>query len=73
MKVFFEEGTIIKTVGFTLIRDNGEKIDGLINEELIYVGGQETHDISIETSSKSSDDLTPEEEQKLLDIYKEEY
>jgi hypothetical protein len=71
MKVIFEEGSVIKTVGFTIVRDNGEKVEGLINEELIYVGGQETHDISIETSSKS-DNLTPEEEQKLLNMYREE-
>jgi hypothetical protein len=71
MKVLFEEGTIIKTVGFTIVRDNGEEVSGLINEELIYVGGQETHDISIETDSKS-DDLTSEEEEKILYIYKEE-
>ena len=72
MKIFFEEGTIVKTVGFTIVRDNGEKVEGLINEELIYVGGQETHDISIEIDSKS-DNLTPEEEQKILEMYKEEY
>jgi len=71
MKFFFEEGSIVKTTGFTVITTDMEKIEGLITESITYVGGQETTDIEIEVSS-SSRDLTPEEEEKLLNAYKEE-
>ena len=67
MKVEFENGSVIKTTGFTLLRDNGEEIVGSIIDELIYVGGQETYNVSIELSSGN---LTSEEEQELLSMYK---
>jgi len=72
MKIFFEEGSVVKTTGFTVIDESNEKIEGLITESITYVGGQETTDIEIEVSS-SSRDLTPEEEEKILEMYKEEY
>ena len=68
MKVLFEEGSVIKTTGFTLLRDNSEEIVGSIIDELTYAGGQETYNVSIELSSGN---LTPEEEQELLNMYKE--
>jgi len=68
MKVIFEEGSIVKTTGFTVVDDNGEKIEGVIIDSITYVGGQETTDIEIEISS-SSRDLTLKEEQKLLNAY----
>jgi len=71
MKIFFEAGSVVKTTGFTVIDESNEKIEGLITESIIYVGGQETTDIEIEVSS-SSRDLTQEEEEKLLNAYKEE-
>jgi len=72
MKVIFEEGSVVKTTGFTVINDNGEKIEGVIIDSITYVGGQETTDIEIEINSSSPRDLTPEEEEKLLSAYKEE-
>jgi len=68
MKFFFEKGSVVKTTGFTVITTDMEKIEGVITESIIYVGGQETTDIEIEVSS-SSRDLTLKEEQKLLNAY----
>jgi len=70
MKVLFEEGSVVRTTGFTVIDESNEKIEGLIIESITYVGGQETTDIEIEVSS-SSRDLTQEEEEKILEMYKE--
>jgi len=67
MKVEFENGSVIKTTGFTLLRDNGEEIVGSIIDELIYVGDQETYNLSIELSSGN---LIPDEEQELLSMYR---
>jgi hypothetical protein len=67
MKVSFENGSVIKTTGFTLLRDNGEEIVGSIIDEITYVGGQETYNLSIELSSGN---LTSEEEQELLTRYR---
>jgi len=49
-----------------------EKVEGVVVESTIYVGGQETTDVELGISS-SSRDLTPEEEEKILYMYKEEY
>jgi hypothetical protein len=68
MKILFEEGSVVRTTGFTVIDESNEKIEGLIIESITYVGGQETTDIEIEVSS-SSRDLTLKEEQKLLNAY----
>jgi hypothetical protein len=67
MKVSFENGSVIKTTGFTLTRDSGEETVGSIIDEITYVGDQETYNVSIELSSGN---LAPEEEQELLVQYR---
>jgi len=73
MNISLKESNLVKTTPFVLTRDNGKKVEGIVIYELTYVIGGLVRNISIEMSSKS-DDLTPEEEQKVIEIckYKEE-
>jgi len=73
MNISLKESNLVKTTPFVLTRDNGKKVEGIVIYELTYIIGGLVRNISIEMSS-GFDNLTPEEEQKVIEMckYKEE-